>query len=188
MFLLQKNKKVPLRSRGKCVETQITFVGLAGAGKTTFIKQLKDEEVIKTHYRPTMGMNIEALKLGDLEVITADMGGHESFIDSFWEPFVMNSDGVVFVFDSADNKSRELAAKYLKKVIQWTTKKAILLFLANKMDLAEAADLETIIIDLDLSKIITTRPHSFGIYQTSALEGTNVQEAWDWLADKHVGK
>ena len=83
---------------------------------------------------------------------------------------------------------KEQAAKYLKKVIEWTSKDAILLFLANKMDLEEAADLKTIIADLDLSKIIVNRPHSFGIYQTSALEGTNVQEAWSWLAEKHAGK
>ena len=184
---MPKNKKKPILFHGKDVETQITFVGLAGAGKTTFIKQLKGDGVIQTSYSPTMGMNLETLKLGELEVLTADMGGQQSFINSIWEPFVTNSDGVVFVFDSADTTSREQAAKYLRKVLDWTSKNAILLFLANKMDLEEAADLKTIIADLELSKIIVNRPHSFGIYQTSALEGTNVQEAWSWLAEKHAG-
>ncbi|MHA1169489.1 MAG: ADP-ribosylation factor-like protein [Candidatus Hodarchaeales archaeon] len=182
------SKKGPVRFHGKDVETQITFVGLAGAGKTTFIKQLKNDEEIHTSYSPTMGMNLETLKLGDLEVLTADMGGQKSFIDSIWEPFVTSSDGVVFVFDSADIESREQAAKYLNKVSEWTSKNAILLFLANKMDLEEAADLETIIADLKLSKIIASRPHTFGIYQTSALEGTNVQEAWSWLAERNAEK
>lgn len=169
---------------GKELSTQITFVGLAGAGKTTLVKQLKGGDEVQTNYVPTMGMNVEALKLGDIECIAADMGGQKSFLDSFWKPFVTKSDGVVFVFDSAETKSRELAAKYLKKVIEWTGKNAVLLFLANKMDLEAAAGLETIIDDLNLSDVIASRPHSFGVYQTSALEGTNVFEAWNWLADK----
>ncbi|MFW9993813.1 MAG: ADP-ribosylation factor-like protein [Candidatus Odinarchaeota archaeon] len=177
-------KKETTKIFGKELSTQITFVGLAGAGKTTLVKQLKGEKEIQTSYVPTMGMNVETLKLGDLEVIAADMGGQKSFLDSFWKPFVTKSDGVVFVFDSADTKSRELAAEYLQKVIDWTSKNAALLFLANKIDLEEAASLETIIDDLKLSEVIANRPHSFGVYQTSALRGDNVWEAWNWLAEK----
>ncbi|MFW9997957.1 MAG: ADP-ribosylation factor-like protein [Candidatus Odinarchaeota archaeon] len=169
---------------GKDIITQITFVGLAGAGKTTFIKQLKDEQEIETTYSPTMGMNLETIKLGDMEVLAADMGGQRSFVDSVWEPFVTKSVGVVFVFDAAAYKSRELASRYLKKVINWTAENAVLLFVANKMDLQEAADLETIVEDLRLSDIIAARPHSFGVYQTSALYGTNVHIAWNWLAER----
>jgi GTPase SAR1 family protein len=131
-----------------------------------------------------MGMNVETLHLGSLEVIAADMGGQKSFLDSFWKPFVTKSEGVVFVFDSADLSSRTEAAKYLQKVIAWTSTNAVLLFIANKLDLEEAADMETIIDDLKLSEVIANRPHSFGVYQTSALKGTNVWDAWNWLADK----
>ncbi|MHA2297240.1 MAG: ADP-ribosylation factor-like protein [Candidatus Hodarchaeales archaeon] len=181
---MKDKKEDPVHLFGKDITTQITFVGLGGAGKTTFIKQLKGEEEIETTYSPTMGMNLEMLKLGELEVLGADMGGQKSYIESIWEPFVTKSDGVVFVFDAADYKSRKLAAKYLKKVINWTTDNAILLFVANKMDLKEAASLETIVEDLKLSDFIADRPHSFGVYPTSALKCTNVWESWDWLAEK----
>ena len=174
---------------GKELSTQITFVGLANAGKTTLIKTLKGEEP-ETTYVPTMGMSVEALmlKTGDdeVEVLAADMGGQKSFLESFWKPFVSRSDGVVFVFDSADESNVREAAEYLQRVISWLNENSALLFLANKQDLPEAKSLESIIDSLNLGDVMGKRPHSFGVYQCSALTGVGVQNAWKWLAEKVI--
>ncbi len=173
---------------GKEFQTQISFVGLFNAGKTTLVKQFKQmsgsDEVIESAYHPTMGLSMEIFKLGELEVVAADLGGQQSFQESFWKPFVSKSASVVFVFDSADLNRVNEAGVALKKVLKWIPNNCSFLFLANKMDLANALKLEEIIERLKLKDQIKERPHSFGVYQISALKGTNLQEPINWLIDQ----
>jgi small GTP-binding protein len=163
-------------------------VGLFNAGKTTLVKQLKLEnkstEIVDEKYQPTMGLSMEIFKLGDLEVIAADLGGQASFQESFWKPFVSKSASVVFVFDSADLNRVNEAGEALKKVLKWIPSNCSFLFLANKMDLDNALKLEEIIERLKLKDQIKERPHSFGVYQVSALKGINLQEPINWLIDQ----
>jgi len=173
---------------GKEFQTQISFVGLYNAGKTTLVKQLKQasgtEETIESKYQPTMGLSMETFKLGDLEVVAADLGGQQSFQESFWKPFVSKSSSIVFVFDSADLNRVNEAGEALKKVFNWIPSNCSFLFLANKMDLENALGLEEIIERLKLKDQMKERPHSFGVYQISALKGTNLQEPINWLIDQ----
>lgn len=173
---------------GKEFQTQISFVGLFNAGKTTLVMQLKklsgSEEVISSKYSPTMGLSMETFKLGDLEVVAADLGGQASFQESFWKPFVSKSSSVVFVFDSADLKRVNEAGEALRKVLKWIPNNCSFLFIANKMDLKNALKLEEIIEQLKLKEQMKERPHSFGVYQISALKGTNIQEPINWLIDQ----
>lgn len=182
---------------GKEFQTQISFVGLFNAGKTTLVNQLKIEggtslEKIEepTKYQPTMGLSMEVFKLGDLEVVAADLGGQKSFQESFWKPFVSKSACVVFVFDSADLNRVNEAGEALQKVFNWIPSNCSFLFLANKMDLENALSLEEIIDRLKLKDQMKERPHSFGVYQISALKGTNVREPINWLVDQitKIGK
>ena len=108
---------MPTKLFGREIENQIAFVGLANAGKTTLVKRLKGHDDLETV--PTMGMNIETLKIGDFEVMAVDLGGQPTYPTSLWEPFVSEASGVVFVFDSADRSKVETAAEWLKNVIQW---------------------------------------------------------------------
>ena len=175
---------------GKEFQTQISFVGLFNAGKTTIVNQLKlaggtIEKVDEpTKYQPTMGLSMEVFKLGDLEVVAADLGGQQSFQESFWKPFVAKSATVIFVFDSADLNRVDEASEALKKVLHWIPDHCSFLFLANKMDLDNALKLEEIIERLKLKDQIKARPHSFGVYQISALKGTNLEEPINWLVDQ----
>ena len=52
------------------------------------------------------------------------------------------------------------------------------------MDLKNALKLEEIIEQLKLKEQMKERPHSFGVYQISALKGTNIQEPINWLIDQ----
>lgn len=173
---------------GKEFQTQISFVGLYNAGKTTLVKQFKQisgsDEKIDDKYFPTMGLSMESFKLGELEVVAADLGGQQSFQESFWKPFVSKSASIVFVFDSADLNRVNEAGEALKKVLKWIPDNCSFLFLANKMDLDNALKLEEIIERLKLKDQIKERPHSFGVYQISALKGTNLEEPINWLVDQ----
>lgn len=164
------------------LDKQVSFVGLFNAGKTTLVKRLKGEdEVLEDKYNPTMGMNLETIKINGLEVIVADLGGQKSFQESFWKPFVSKSAAVVFVFDSADASRVDEAGVALQKVLEWIPKHCIFLFLANKMDLENALKLEDIINRLNL-KDLGKKPHSFSVHQISVLKNINLEEPINWLS------
>ncbi|UCG89521.1 MAG: GTP-binding protein [Candidatus Heimdallarchaeota archaeon] len=173
---------MPTKLFGREIENQIAFVGLANAGKTTLVKRLKGDDDLETV--PTMGMNIETLKIGDIEVMAADLGGQATYPTSLWKPFVSDASGIVFVFDSADRSKVENAGKWLKNVIQWAPEDSAFLFLANKQDLTEAMTLERIIHTLELEKEMAARPRTFAVYPCSALTGEGVEEPWQWMSDR----
>ena len=178
---------MPTKIFGREIEKQIAFVGLTNAGKTTLVKRLKSGDDLKAEgieTVPTMGMNIETLRIHDIEVIAADLGGLSTYYQSLWEPFVSKSSGIVFVFDSADHSKVEDAGRWLKNVIQWAPEDSAFLFLANKQDLAEAMSLENIIHTLELEKVMVKRPRTFAVYSCSALTGDGVDEPWRWMSDR----
>ncbi len=173
---------MPTKLFGREIENQLAFVGLANAGKTTLVKILKGDENLETV--PTMGMNIETLKIGEIEVMAVDLGGQVTFPSSLWEPFVSQASGIVFVFDSADKSKVEDAGIWLKNVIKWAPEDSAFLFLANKQDLDEAMKTEAIIQTLELEKEMSERPRTFGVYPCSALLGQGVDEAWNWMSER----
>ncbi|MHA1215403.1 MAG: ADP-ribosylation factor family protein [Candidatus Hodarchaeales archaeon] len=173
---------MPTKIFGREIENQLTFVGLANAGKTTLVKRLKGQDDLETV--PTMGMNIETLRIGEIEVMAVDLGGQITYPSSLWEPFVSKSSGVVFVFDSADQSKVEEAGRWLKRVIKWAPEDSAFLFLANKQDLDEAMSLENIIESLGLEKEISKRPRTFAVYPCSALTGDGVDEPWRWMSER----
>ncbi|MFX1512632.1 MAG: ADP-ribosylation factor-like protein, partial [Promethearchaeota archaeon] len=146
------------------------------------LTRLKGEVDIETS--ATMGMNVEKLKIGDVFFLACDLGGQIAFAKSVWEPYVRTSDGIVFVFDSADPDCVKEAGIWLDKVSEWTKKAAIFMFLANKRDLPESKEPKEIIELLNLSKVMAARPHTFMIYYVSALKGDGVDEAWNWFSRK----
>ena len=177
---------MPTKLFGREIENQIAFVGLANAGKTTLVKRLKGHDNLETV--PTMGMNVETLKIGDMEVMAVDLGGQPTYPTSLWQPFVSEASGVVFVFDSADPNKVEDAAEWLKNVIQWAPEDSAFLFLANKQDLQEAMTLDNIVKTLELETEMSKRPRTFGVYPCSALTGEGVDEPWRWMSERFQSK
>lgn len=173
---------MPTKLFGRTIENQIAFVGLANAGKTTLVKKLKGEDHLET--LPTMGLNIETLKIGDIEVMAADLGGQATYPTSLWEPFVSKASGIVFVFDSADQSKVENAGMWLKRVIKWAPEDSAFLFLANKQDLEEAMTLKSIVDALGLEEEMSAKPRTFAVYPCSALTGEGVDEPWQWMSDR----
>ena len=170
---------------GKEFDKQVAFVGLQNAGKTTLVKRLKETpSEDSTTYVPTMGLSMERFSLGETEVIAADLGGQKSFRESFWKPLVEKSSAVCFVFDSADTTKVSEAGEVLETVLSWVDQNSTFLFLANKKDLEKALALEEIIEQLGLKEKIKQRPHSFGVYQMSALTGEGIEDPFEWLNEQ----
>ncbi|MFW9915866.1 MAG: ADP-ribosylation factor-like protein [Candidatus Thorarchaeota archaeon] len=181
---MAENEKTPeTLIFGREVEQKITFVGLTGAGKTTLLRTIKGAQP-DVHIHPTLGMDLEVVRIGDREYLACDMGGQIGFAMSMWKPHLANSHGVLFVFDSANPTKVQEARHWLNQTLKWIRSDAVLLFLANKKDLKEAMSLEDIVSRLDLTKIMTKRPHTFAVYHISALYNDGVNEAMNWLNER----
>lgn len=172
------------------IDLKVVFIGLAGSGKTTLVRRLKDPENFDPNPEPTMGVAVELLefKQGEKSVqyLALDCGGQPAFVKAIWQPHVSVADGVVFLFDSSDKDSVDDTKIWLEEVLTWIKEgknegDTPLLFLANKSDLDNALPLKEIVDLLNLNKYIGK---SFGVYQISALKGTNVDEAMNWFMER----
>lgn len=173
------------------IDNKIVFVGLPKAGKTTLVRRLRHGDELDPNVTTTVGVAIELIEYVDsagvsTQYLALDCGGQLEFAKALWQPHVQASDGVCFLFDSTAMDSVDSAKKWLDEVLGWidtgdSNKDTPLLFLANKSDLSSAIDLKDIINRLQLKKI---QKKSFGIYQISALKGTQVDEAFDWLFER----
>ena len=79
--------------------SRILMVGLDGAGKTTILYTLKLGEYLTTI--PTIGFNVEKVKINNNEMTIWDMGGQDK-LRTFWKYYFENCEGLVFVIDSTD--------------------------------------------------------------------------------------
>ena len=89
---------------------QILILGLDASGKTTIINRLKTGTHAVTV--PTIGFNSETIEFNNLTFHAWDIGGQDS-IRKLWHHYYPNTDGVVFIVDSADTRRFQLAQREL---------------------------------------------------------------------------
>lgn len=76
------------------------MLGLDAAGKTTILYKLKLNESV--HTIPTIGFNVEEVKVGKRLTFTIwDVGGQEK-IRPLWRHYFTNCSALVFVIDCSD--------------------------------------------------------------------------------------
>ncbi|KAL3995483.1 ADP-ribosylation factor-like protein 2 [Acanthocheilonema viteae] len=172
MGLLTILKKQRLKEK----ELRILVLGLDNGGKTTILKKLNGEEI--SEIAPTFGFNIKTLKYKDMKLNMWDVGGQKS-LRSYWRNYFEQTDGVIWVVDSADidrmdDCKRELSSLLVEERLAG----ASLLVLANKQDLSSSASSEEIEQLLGLRNL---KSHHWNIYGCSAFTGENLLEAIDWL-------
>ncbi|MHA2270925.1 MAG: ADP-ribosylation factor-like protein [Candidatus Hodarchaeales archaeon] len=166
------------------MSTEIVFVGLAAAGKTTLLDRLVTGE-FKIHPQ-TMGFAVDTFNYKDkIRVRAIDLGGQDVFIHTLWKQFVPRADVIVFLIDSAAHDSMQKARDTLLTVISWIKdKNPILMLLANKQDLPLAYRLEECISALNLYELADMPVQALQIFPTSAKTGQGIVKAFDWLASQ----
>ncbi len=164
----------------------IVIVGLQYAGKTTLVNWFKNKRF--TRPKPTVGMVVENIKIGNILFNIYDISGQESSRENMWESNVLTSMGVIFVIDSSDaSKLEEASTWYWKIVKEWLgesySDKAIL-FLANKSDLKTALSLDKIISDMKLDEMSSYPNISFQFFKISVRNEENIELAFKWFTSK----
>ena len=156
-------------------EARILVLGLDNAGKTTILKALSEEDI--THIMPTQGFNIKSLVQEGFKLNVWDIGG-QSTIRPYWRNYFDHTDALVYVVDSADKKRFEEARNELTSLINEEKLANVpCLVFANKVDLLQAAPIETIVEEMLLADI-TNR--NWTIQACSAKTGDGLQEGMEW--------
>ncbi|CAG8588768.1 4955_t:CDS:2 [Paraglomus brasilianum] len=150
--------------------------GLDNAGKTTILKRLNGEAI--DTISPTLGFNIKTLEHNGYKLHIFDVGGQKS-IRSYWRNYFEQTDGVIWVVDSADRMRLEDCKKELHSLLlEERLSGASLLVFANKQDLPGALAGQEIRKVLDLDSILT---HHWAIQACSAYTGDNLLRGMDWI-------
>ncbi|OCF78069.1 arf/Sar family protein [Kwoniella mangroviensis CBS 8886] len=182
-------------------EYSVVIIGLDNAGKTTML------EKIKTMYNPTPGMrpekigptvgqNIGKITLPSTELRFYDLGGQRD-IRSIWPKYYDECHAVVFVVDACDQARLTENWEVFDEVLNSPRLLNLpLLLLANKQDSPTSLSVAEIRESFDAwqrarsnretdeedkPKDKDERMASLDVMGVSALEGTGVRDAVNWL-------
>ena len=160
-------------------DTCLLILGLDNAGKTAVLYALKLE--IPVEYTvPTIGFNVEEIKMGNVTLNMWDIGG-QTKLRELWPHYFEQASGIAFVVDSNDVDRLELARDELHALI--SNKELAgkpFLILANKQDLPQAVGKEELVKTLGLDLIHSSPWH---ILECCAIKNTNLRTGFEWLSD-----
>ncbi|CDW74764.1 UNKNOWN [Stylonychia lemnae] len=167
---LKKNEK----------EARILVLGLDNAGKTTILKALSEEDI--STIMPTQGFNIKALVSSPrhtqegFKLNVWDIGGQKA-IRPYWKNYYENTDGLVYVVDSSDDKRLAECSEELQSLLQEENlQKVPLLVFANKQDLQFALDAEE---NMDNPSMLSCYQRGQQLYYF--IFSLGLQEGMEWL-------
>uniref|UniRef100_A0A1B6H0Y9 RING-type E3 ubiquitin transferase n=4 Tax=Proconiini TaxID=565685 RepID=A0A1B6H0Y9_9HEMI len=167
---------------GPKIEMRVVTLGLDGAGKTSILFKLKQNEFMAVI--PTIGFNVESVEYKNVRFNIWDIGGQPK-LRPLWKHYYLNTQAVVFVIDSADKQRLPEALSELSKLMsEKELKDAALLILANKQDVEGCESIESISEQLALAKLCCG--HSWHIQACDAQSGTGLRDGLDWLSRQLV--
>ena len=162
-------------------EYKIIIVGLHNAGKTTILYKLALNEVVVT--QPTIGSNVEEVSHQNVKLQVWDLGGQESLRAS-WDAYYENAEAVIYVVDSAESDAQNLLLskmEFFNLLYHNDLKDAVILVLANKIDLPSARDSGEI---AELFTLHEIKDHDWHVQGCCALTGEGLDKGLDWLTTK----
>ncbi|KAI8319270.1 ARF/SAR superfamily [Martensiomyces pterosporus] len=164
--------------REKEREIRVLVLGLDNAGKTTIMKRMNGEDI--NTVSPTLGFNITTLDFNSYKVNFWDVGGQRT-IRPYWRNYFEQTDGIIWVVDSADKERMSDCARELESLLKEDRLAgASLLVFANKQDIAGALSEKEIQEAMNLAQHTT---HHWSIKACSAVTGENLLEGLQWLVE-----
>merc|ERR1711991_539257 len=145
-------------------DARIVMVGLDAAGKTTVLYKIKLNDVVTTI--PTIGFNVERVEYKNLRMTIWDIGGQDR-LRPLWRHYYDNTNGVIFVLDSADETRIKIARDEIHKMME-------------EPALKHAKPASEVVQALELKKL----RQEWYVQPTSAATGMGLYEGLDWLASK----
>lgn len=167
---------------GARIEMRVVTLGLDGAGKTSILFKLKQDEFVSTI--PTIGFNVETIEYKNFKFTVWDVGGQPK-LRPLWRHYYFNTQAVIFVVDATDaDRLPEAQAELTKLMTEKELKDASLLIFANKESCPGAASVGDITSGLGVDKLCLGR--SWHVQPCDAQSGSGLHQGLDWLARQLV--
>ena len=150
------------------------MLGFEAAGKASILYQMK------------IGKLIESIKTIDYNYKVIDYKGLNITFFDYYDHFRVKlfyeiSDGIIFVVDSNEKETFEIARDILLECLNdERLKDAAFLIFANKQDLNEAISPIELTKILEIEKI---KNRKWFVQGSSAVSGQGIKEGLDWLTD-----
>lgn len=127
-----------------------------------------------------IGFNVETVTYKNLKFQVWDLGGQTS-IRPYWRCYYSNTDAIIYVVDSMDRDRIGISKTELVTMLdEDELKNAILCVFANKQDMEGAMTPSEVANALGLPSL---KNRKYQIFKTSAVKGTGLDEAMEWLAN-----
>ncbi|XP_005107065.1 E3 ubiquitin-protein ligase TRIM23 [Aplysia californica] len=167
---------------GPKIEMRVVTLGLDGAGKTSILFKLKQNEFIPTI--PTIGFNVETVEYKNFKFTIWDVGGQHK-IRPLWKHYYFNTQAVIFVVDSSNRERLDEAQGELVKLVhEKELKDASLLIFANKQDVDGCVTIEEITDQFGLLKLCCNR--SWHLQACDGMSGHGLADGLEWLSRQMV--
>ncbi|PAA72295.1 hypothetical protein BOX15_Mlig019960g2 [Macrostomum lignano] len=157
---------------------RVLMLGLDAAGKTTILYKVKLNETVTTI--PTIGFNVEEVRpCKGVSFTVWDVGGQER-IRALWRHYYQNSEGLLFIVDSADRERFAEARQELLGVLEADEMRRVpVVVVANKQDLPHAVSVSELAGALGLHKLTGRQWHIQG---ATATTGDGIYESMHELS------
>ncbi|XP_078512788.1 ADP-ribosylation factor-like [Lissotriton helveticus] len=161
------------------LKARILMLGLDAAGKTTILYRWKLNKTVVTI--PTIGFNVETVTpIKNVSFTVWDVASHVK-LRPLWRHYFKNTDGLLFVVDSADTERFDEARDELVIILQHVDMMDVpFVLLANKQDLPGASSPSELEEKFGLQKV---RGHEWHVQGCCATTGDGLVEGLEKLTD-----
>ncbi|KAL0281547.1 UNVERIFIED_CONTAM: hypothetical protein PYX00_002498 [Menopon gallinae] len=167
---------------GPKIDIRVVTLGLDGAGKTSILFKLKQNEFMTM--LPTIGFNIDIIEYKNVKFTVWDLGGQPK-LRPLWKHYYFNTQAVIFVIDSSNRESlNEAHTEFVKLLSEKELKDAVILILANKQDIPDSMSVESLTECLAIPKLCCGR--SWHMIGCSSQSGLGLLDGLDWIVRQLV--
>jgi len=156
----------------------VSIAGLDGAGKTSIVNKLLQEEITETY--STYGINQEIVKINGLTLGLTDLGGKEPFRNSLWQSYLSRSDALIYVVDGTKEEKFDESQEWFVRALKWIKQNSPVLVLINTWD--KPVD-ESVIKSVNDIFTTPSNGHLIEYLPISPITGKNINKTVDWLAN-----
>lgn len=169
------------RTRTNSSDIKVTVIGEGAVGKTSLIRRWAEGMFEKT-YLETLGVDItdKIIQIDNFvfKMVLWDIAGQERY-KTFRNAFYSGTQGVIIVADITNPASLDAIPNWKEELNQYTNKNLPSVLLVNKADLIDDRNVGSKEI-LKVGRLLGIPDNC--IYETSALFGQNVENAFQMMA------
>lgn len=168
-------------------QSTLVLLGLDNAGKTTFLRRLKEDRMCI--HDPTMYAYTEEIKLGSILFHIVDVGGHPS-MRKIWKNFYMSTDAIIYMVDAANPSRFQEAREALENILNDASAKNIpIIILGNKIDLKSASSENDLVQNLGIQDaLLKEKDRKVVLFMCSISKKMGYKEALLWLNEQLTKK